>query len=72
MLYAGCEMYEQLTEFLRNTSAGNPLVWALLIMAMVTITSLALYGFWEVVLRLTFYRTSSGSSPKENTEERGK
>ena len=62
-------MYESLTEFLRNTSAGNPLVWALLIMAMVSITSLVLYGFWEVVLRLTFYRLSSGNSPEENTEE---
>ena len=64
-------MYESLTEFLRNTSAGNPLVWALLIMAMVSITSLVLYGFWEVVLRLTLYRLSSGNSSEENTGERG-
>ena len=63
-------MYETLTEFLRNTSAGNPLVWALLIMAMVSITSLILYGFWEVVLRLTLYRLFSSNSSEENTGER--
>ncbi len=63
-------MYESLTEFLKTAAAGNPLVWALLIMAMVTITSLSLYGFWEVVLRLTFYRISSSNSPEENTGER--
>ncbi|MCH7713965.1 MAG: hypothetical protein IIC99_10125 [Chloroflexi bacterium] len=64
-------MYESLTEFLRATSAGNPFVWALLIMAMVSITSLVLYGFWEVVLRLTIYRINSGNSPDKNTGERG-
>ena len=61
-------MYESLTEFLRTASAGNPLVWALLIMAMVSITSLVLYGFWEVVLRLTLYRIFSG----KNAEGRGR
>ena len=65
-------MYESLTEFLRNASAGNPLLWALLIMAMVTVTSLFLYGFWEVVLRLTLYRLSSGNSSQENTGEPSK
>ncbi len=65
-------MYESLTEFLKNTSAGNPVVWALLIMAMVSITSLFLYGFWEVVLRLTLYRLSSGNSSGEDPGERGK
>ena len=62
-------MYESLTEFLRNASAGNPLVWALFIMATVSITSLFLYGFWEVVLRLTLYRISSPKGPKQNTGE---
>ena len=64
-------MFESLTEFLRATSAGNPLVWSLLIMAMVAITSLVLYGFWEVVLRLTIYRITSGNGPDKNTGERG-
>ena len=54
-------MYESLTEFLKTTSAGNPFVWAFFIMATVSVTSLFLYGFWEVVLRLTLYRLSSGS-----------
>ncbi|PKB63788.1 MAG: hypothetical protein BZY80_05485 [SAR202 cluster bacterium Io17-Chloro-G2] len=65
-------MYESLTEFLKNASAGNPLVWALLIMATVTVTSLILYGFWEVVLRLTLYRISSGNSSPAKPGERGK
>ena len=61
-------MYESLTEFLKNASAGTPVVWALLIMAMVTITSLVLYGFWEVVLRLTLYRKSSGNRSEERSK----
>ena len=64
-------MYEQLTEFLSNASAGNPFVWALMIMAMVSIASLSLYGFWEVVLRLTFYRISSGGNPEDNAGKNG-
>ena len=60
-------MYESLTEFLRIASAGNPVVWALLVMAVVSITSLFLYGFWEVVLRLTLYRISSGGSSEEHS-----
>ena len=64
-------MYESLTEFLRNTSAGNPFVWALLIMALVSFTSLFLYGLWEVVLRLTLYRLSAGNKPEENTGKSG-
>ena len=62
-------MYESLTEFLKTTSAGNPVVWAILIMATVSITSLFLYGFWEVVLRLTLYRLSSGSRSGEKSGE---
>ena len=65
-------MYESLTEFLTNAGTGNPVVWALLIMAMVTVTSLVLYGFWEVVLRLTLYRLSSRNGSQENAGEREK
>lgn len=62
-------MYESLTEFLKTASAGNPVVWAFLIMATVSVTSLVLYGFWEVVLRLTLYRLSSGSRSEEKSGE---
>ena len=60
-------MHESLTSFLRDTSAGNPIIWALLIMVVVSITSLVLYGFWELVLRLTLYRLSSRKNPEEGT-----
>ena len=44
-------MYESLTHFLKTFSAESPLLWALLVMAIVAVAGLALYGFWEVVLR---------------------
>ncbi|PKB79305.1 MAG: hypothetical protein BZY88_14060 [SAR202 cluster bacterium Io17-Chloro-G9] len=62
-------MYESLTEFLRTASSGNPLVWALLIMAVVSMTSLVLYGFWEVVLRLTLYRLFTPGGSGDGTEK---
>lgn len=65
-------MYESLIEFLQRAGAGNPLVWALLIMAVVSITSLVLYGFWEVVLRLTLYRLSRPNPAADNPEGRGR
>ncbi len=44
-------MYQALTDFLINFSAGQPLLWALLVLVFVAATGLFLYGFWEVVLR---------------------
>lgn len=44
-------MYESLTHFLKTFSAEAPLLWALLVMAVIAVAGLALYGFWEVVLR---------------------
>lgn len=44
-------MYESLTDFLKTFSAESPLLWALLVMAIIAVAGLALYGFWEVVLR---------------------
>ena len=44
-------MYESLTQFLTTFSADFPFLWALLVMAVVAVAGLALYGFWEVVLR---------------------
>ena len=45
-------MNEGVADFLRTFSVGNPILWALLVMAVVSFTSLALFFFWEVVLRL--------------------
>jgi len=45
-------MFSAIEAFLRTFNVNYPLLWALLVMAMVTVTSLTLYLFWEVVLRL--------------------
>ncbi len=52
-------MYDSLSEFMNSLSADNPLLWALLVMAVVAGTSLILFGFWELVLRLPFARVVS-------------
>ena len=44
-------MYESLTHFLKTFSSEYPFFWALLVMAVIALAGLALYGFWEVVLR---------------------
>ena len=45
-------MYSAIEEFLRTFNVNYPLLWALLVMAVVAVTSLALYLFWELALRL--------------------
>ena len=45
-------MYSAIEEFLKTFNVNYPLLWALLVMAVVAVTSLALYLFWELVLRL--------------------
>ena len=44
-------MYDALTSFLQHFSSQFPLLWALLVMAVVAGTGLGLYVFWELVLR---------------------
>ena len=44
-------MYDALTEFLQETGRQAPLLWALLVMAVVAGAALGLYVLWEVVLR---------------------
>ena len=51
-------MYDTLADFMRTFSADYPALWALLVMAVVACTSLLLFAFWEVVLRLLFLRGS--------------
>ena len=60
-------MYESLSEFLRATSAGNPLVWALLVMAVVAVTGFVLYWFWEGLFRLV--RPSPRSESSQETPQ---
>ena len=44
-------MYDALTGFLQELSSQSPLLWALLVMAVVASTALSLYSLWELVLR---------------------
>jgi hypothetical protein len=44
-------MYESLAQFLKTFSVESPFLWALLVMAVIAVAGLALYGFWEIVLR---------------------
>lgn len=44
-------MYESLTQFLKTFSVESPFLWALLVMVVIAVAGLALYGFWEIVLR---------------------
>ena len=53
-------MYSAIEEFLRTFNVNYPLLWALLVMAVVAVTSLTLYLFWELVLRLFSVDTAPG------------
>jgi hypothetical protein len=44
-------MYHAVTDFLRTISAEHRVLWALLTLGVVVGTSLALFGFWELVQR---------------------
>ena len=59
-------MNEGIANFLRTFSVGYPFLWALLVMAVVSFTSLALYFFWEVVLRPLSSRVSSDKNQSES------
>ena len=61
-------MYVPLTHFLKTFSAGQPLLWAPLVMGVLAATSLVLYVFWEVALsflgRAISPRRSGRKEPK--------
>ena len=60
-------MSDSVAEFLTTFPIDNPLLWALLVMVVVAATSLALFLFWEVLLRLRFpFRSSLFGSSKDN------
>ena len=54
-------MYESLSQFLTTFSADSPFLWALLVMATIAAAGLALYGFWEIVLRCVGMAFGSGN-----------
>ena len=54
-------MHESLASFLKTFSSESPILWALLVMAVIAVTGLVLYGFWELVLRGISLTVSSGS-----------
>jgi hypothetical protein len=58
-------MYDSLAGFLRNFSVDFPILWALLVMAVVAGTGLTLYVLWELVLRWA----SSIFSPRNRDSE---
>ena len=73
-------MNDSLTEFLTTFPIDSPLLWALLVMAVVAGASMALFLFWETLLRLRFpfwssptrYRPSgSQASGSQNDDQQG-
>ncbi len=55
-------MYEALSKFLIAFSSDFPILWALLVMAVIAGTGLGLYAFWEIILKgasAVFGRSSS-------------
>ena len=60
-------MYDSLAEFMKNFSADHSVLWALLIVAVVASTGMALFAFWELVLNYPqnkrFLRKISRRSP---------
>ena len=61
-------MYDSVTHFLKTFSADQPILWALLVMAVVATISLTMYAFWELVWRLLF---PGNSSTKKGRGSRG-
>lgn len=63
-------MYESLTHFLKTFSSEFPFLWALLVMAVIAVTGLVLYGFWEIVLRGVGLALGGGNS-RDNSSGAG-
>ncbi len=54
-----------MTEFLTTFNTGHPVLWALLVLGVVATTSLVLYLFWELLLRVISPFGSSKHSDHE-------
>ncbi len=59
-------MHESLAGFLKTFSSQSPFLWAFLVMAVIAVTGLVLYGFWEIVLRGVSLVFSGGSRKGSN------
>jgi hypothetical protein len=59
-------MYDSLSTFLKSFSAEFPLLWALLVLAVIAGVALFLYGFWELALRWAarIYRSRNQSTSR--------
>lgn len=44
-------MYQTLVQFLLEISAARPELWSLTVIALMAITAVALYFFWDLVAR---------------------
>ena len=66
MGYTGAAMDEAVGDFLRAFSVGYPLLWALLVMAAVAASGLALHFLWQLILRVlgrAFGSAGGGKQP---------
>ena len=61
-------LYTGLNDFLRTFSAESPWLWALLVMAVMSVSSLLLYTFWEVVIKA--FSNGKPRHGKEKTSSR--
>ena len=62
-------MYEALSQFLITFSSDFPILWALLVMAVIAGTGLGLYAFWEIVLRGASAIFAAHSSRSSNLDQ---
>ena len=44
-------MYQTLTQFLLEISSARPELWSLTVIALMAVTAVALYFFWDLVAR---------------------
>lgn len=64
-------MYVSLTSFLQTFSAYQPVLWALLVVAVVAIASLILFAFWELVWSASGGLFPGNASTRNRRSRRG-
>ena len=60
-------MYQALSNFLITFSSDFPILWALLVMAVIGTTGLGLYAFWEIVLKGASAIFGKNSNPNQGS-----
>lgn len=50
-MHQAAGIYDALTNFLSTLSADHPILWALLVVAVIVGSGLGLYAFWEAVVK---------------------